>query len=324
MRGRILLAFLVTTLAASEAYCPWWPALERWGVRPKQINYTDSFRRKGIQFTVDSKYRMLAEISGRDNSGAPWTLALGPVGMTTQELYAGDFDRNGREDYLIAVQTGAVGMAPPSWTQFIMIDSNGRPVPWLRRGYSDPRNILFSDFNKNGHLEWTDTRYGASNRDHHNYWTSLLYEARDAHWHPLRPAQFTQFTNEPNRRPFRLTETEMPPVADLGSAPTWEPPVTLSDWQPGQPRTAMLNYPTKGLADFYFEQAWRESPKLTFSNGETCFLSRDAETILDTARTISWIDPTKQALSSHPLHVTVTRHKDHCRVERIVIRPAAN
>ena len=69
MPARILLAFLVTSLAATEAYCPWWAAVERWGIRPRRIDYADSFRRNGIHFTVEPKYRMLAEMSGRDASG---------------------------------------------------------------------------------------------------------------------------------------------------------------------------------------------------------------------------------------------------------------
>lgn len=326
MPARILLAFLVTSLAASEAYCPWWPAVERWGIRPKQIEYQDSFRRKGIQFTVESKYLMIAEMSGKDASGKPWVVQLGPVGMGDQQLYAGDFDHNGRDDYLIATDTGAVGMAAPSWTQFIMIDANGRPVPWLRRGYADPRNIRFSDFNRDGRLEWTDTRYGASNRDHHHYWTSVRYEARDAHWHAITVThggvvspQFTQFTHDANRRPFSLTEAEKPPVANLGSAPTWEEPVTVTHWQPGQPRTAVLRYPRKGLADLYFQIENRESPHLTLSNGETCSLALNIETLRQASNTIAWIEPTKQAIANHPLHLTITRHQGRCRIERIVI-----
>jgi hypothetical protein len=326
MPARILLAFLVTSLTASEAYCPWWPAVERWGIRPKQIEYQDSFRRSGIHFTVESKYRMIAAMSGKDSDGKPWTLQLGPVGMGDQQLYAGDFDHNGREDYLIATDTGAVGMAAPSWTQFVMLASDGRPVPWLRRGYADPRKIRFSDFNRDGRLEWTDTRYGASNRDQHNYWTSTLYEARDAHWHPVTSPhggvvspQFTQYNHEANRRPFPLTESEKPPVENLGSAPTWEEPVAVTHWQPGQPRTAEFQYPRKGLADHYFQNESRESPQLTLSNGETCFLSSDAETIRETPRTIAWIEPTKQAIADHPLHPTITRHQGRCRIERIVI-----
>lgn len=328
MPARILLAFLVTSLAATEAYCPWWAAVERWGIRPRRIHYADSFRRNGIHFTVEPKYRMLAEMSGRDASGKAWILRLGPVGMGDQQLYLGDFDHNGREDYLITTTTGAVGAAAPSWTQFVMIDTTGRPVPWLRRGYADPRRIRFSDFNRDGRLEWTDTRYGASNRDIHHYWTSVLYEARDAHWHAVTSPhggivspRFTQYTHDGNRRPFPLTDAEKPPVGNLGSAPSWEEAVTVIKWRPGQARNANLRYRRKGLADFYFQLEDQESTHLTLSNGETCFLSIETETILETASTIAWIQPTKQAISSHPLRLTITRHQGRCRIERIVIRP---
>ena len=51
---------------------------------------------------------------------------------------AGAFRRNASEDYLITTHTGAIGMAAPSWTQFVMIDTNGLPVPWLRRTGTHP------------------------------------------------------------------------------------------------------------------------------------------------------------------------------------------
>ena len=160
----------------------------------------------------------------------------------------------------------------------------------------------------------------------YNYWTSVLYEARDAHWHAITSPhggivspQFTQYTHEANRRSFPLTESEKPPVENLGSAPSWEEALTVTQWQPGQPRNAEFRYPRKGLADDYFQNESRESPQLTLSNGETCFLASDAEAIRETPRTIAWIEPTKQAIANHPLHLTITRHQGRCRIERIVI-----
>lgn len=228
---------------------------------------------------------------------------------------AGAFRRNASEVFLITTHTGAIGMAVPSWAQFIMIDAKGRSVPC---SYAEPTHIRFSDFNRDARLEWTDTRYGASNRDRHNYWTSTLYEARDSHWHAITSPhggivspQFTQYTHEANRRPFPLTEAEKPPVENIGATPSWEETLTVTQWQPGHPR--------KGLADYYFQNESRESPQLTLSNGENCFLATDAETIRETARTIAWIEPTKQAIAGHPLHITITRHQGRCRIERIVI-----
>jgi hypothetical protein len=316
----MLLLLLATRLAAEDAYCPWWPAVERWGVRAKEIQFSDSFRRRGIEFTVDPESRRIAQLSTPG-----WKLRLNLDLERPSKLFAGDFDNNGREDYLIVSDTGGVGLTPPTWVQFVMIDRTGRPVPWKRGGYADPSHLRFSDFNSDGRLEWTDTRYGPSNRDQHHYWTSALYEARDAYWHPVigqhgsvSSPQFVQFTNTPNRRPFPLTETEKPPVDNLGSAPSFPHPLTILNWLPIPPAQER-DYPLKGLADYMFHAIGRESQRVKLSNNETCSLAPGTETILDSPQTISWIEPTKKTLANHPLDLTVTRHKGECRIERIVV-----
>jgi len=320
-----LLLAVAPTAAALSDYCPWWPAVERWGRRLHQLDYGGtSFKRRGIQF--EATPHGIAELRSRDNAGKPWSVTLGLIGMGGQHLYAFDFDRNGREDYLFGGYTGGNGMAPPRWLQIVMIDSQGRPVVWRRAVYIQTEKMYVSDFNRDGRLELTDTQYGASNRDNHHYWTSTLYEARNAHWHLISGAhgqitspQFTQFTHDANRRPFRLTADQEPVVANLSTVPSFESPVTLAKWQDGDPAYRKREK-GEGDANYGFRLERLQNPQLTFSNGETCFIGNDAEVVLEEDRNYSWIDrPTRQSFGTHPLDVTVTRYHGQCRIERIVI-----
>ncbi len=74
------------------------------------------------------------QVEGVDGRGGRWTLELSnqPAGCS---LWRADLDRNGQEDVIIITSDATSG--PGVEVTLIMIDADGRPVPWQAFGYFD-------------------------------------------------------------------------------------------------------------------------------------------------------------------------------------------
>ena len=125
---------------------------------------------------------------GRDAKGKLWRVwlpAVGGVGGT--DVWSADFDRNGRQDLLIAAMFPGNGRCIEEATIYtIMFDNLGRPVPWVAdtnsfTGYGY-RPVAVVDLNHDGRgemvtmsCEYSDpsTGFGEDRK------ISGIYEAKD-------------------------------------------------------------------------------------------------------------------------------------------------
>lgn len=108
------------------------------------------------------------------------------------------------QDLIVFYYTGRNGLAPPTGLTMLMIDKDGRPVPWDVVGYfeQDSRGIRdLLDLNHDGHTELIQRRFDDG------YWSTSAYETSDSHWRrvdgrlgsrvfPL----YTRFTTRPNHQ----------------------------------------------------------------------------------------------------------------------------
>jgi hypothetical protein len=132
---------------------------------------------------------------GLDRTGKLWRVWLPPAGgIGGTDVWTADFDRNGRQDLLIAAYFPGNGHCIDEATVYtLMFDDLGRPVPWVApshsfAGFQRPPVTLL-DANGDGRAElvtvsceYSDpaTGFGEDRQ------ISGIYEARDARWHPLR------------------------------------------------------------------------------------------------------------------------------------------
>ena len=154
--------------------------------------------------------RLQAE--GIDRRGGRWTLDLNnqPAGCS---LWRADLDRNGQEDVIIVTSDATSG--PGVEVTLLMIDADGRPVPWQAFGYFDGDhesglgNLVDLDGDRRAellylHVEGERLDSGC---------TSLgLYVVGNAHWE-RKQGRFAGM-NFPVRTPVEAKPTEEPDLSN--------------------------------------------------------------------------------------------------------------
>jgi len=134
---------------------------------------------------------------GHDAKGKLWRVWLTPSeGVGGTDVWTADFDRNGRQDLLIAAYFPMNGRCVDGTDIYtLMFDETGRPVPSVVRsnsftGFGHPPVALVKA-NSDGRAEmvtvgceYSDpaTGFGEDRR------ISGIYEAKDARWRPIRNA----------------------------------------------------------------------------------------------------------------------------------------
>ncbi len=199
------------------------------------------------------------EISGQTSPGKPWRVRTGALTLGCSAITA-DFDRNGRADLLIGTGNFGTSRAPWSRLFFLLFDASGQPVPWQMYGFfSESRGKTVEDLldlNGDGRAELLDLQW-----DEH-YWTTGLYEARDAHWrrvegrfggfrfpHLVRSTESAIRPPEPSRLPDEANVLPATPVT-LTSVTGEE--IRFSDGRSsrGSPDTLVIDQPQ--LRRIYF------------------------------------------------------------------------
>ncbi len=168
------------------------------------------FRIGTITVRMLPQARLRAE--GVDQHSRRWSLDLNnqPAGCS---LWRADLDRNGQEDVIIITSDASSG--PDVEVTLLMIDADGRPVPWQAFGYFDGdhesglSNLVDLDGDRRAellylHAEGERTDSGC---------TSLgLYLARNAHWE-RKDGEFAG-VNFPVRTPVEAKPTEEPDLSN--------------------------------------------------------------------------------------------------------------
>jgi hypothetical protein len=141
-----------------------------------------------------------------------------------------------------------------------MMDNRGRPAPWViqihmprknrdRFPYSPP---ILADFNHDGRAEFvaTDCEYSNPPRSGEDRRITGIFEARDALWRLIRPAELSPYTDLVRRKHiFRAGEDELLPTdparwTDAGSAPSvnGSSPLQIAEVVPRSPECRGLRF----------------------------------------------------------------------------------
>jgi hypothetical protein len=138
-------------------------------------------------------------IQGRDDARKFWKATVpvgGGVGFT--DVWQADFDRNGRKDLLVAAYFPKNGRCVDGITlSFLLFNNHGEPVPWVIDTHM-PAHIgepdipaLFTDGLTK--LVVTDCSYSNPPRSGEDREITGIYEAKDATWHLIRPANLADY-----------------------------------------------------------------------------------------------------------------------------------
>ncbi|MGD0501037.1 MAG: hypothetical protein ABSC23_21705 [Bryobacteraceae bacterium] len=134
---------------------------------------------------------------GHDLKGKLWRVWIPPAaGIGGTDVWTADFDRNGRQDLLIAAYFPSNGRCTDGAEIYtLMFDDLGRPMPWLAHSNSftdfERPPVPIVDANGDGRAEMVTvsceysppgTVLGDDRR------ISGVYEAKDARWLPIRNA----------------------------------------------------------------------------------------------------------------------------------------
>jgi len=142
--------------------------------------------------------------AGHDDDRKPWKASV-PVGsgIGFTDVWQADFDRNGREDLLIAAYAPQNGRCVDRMIlSFLLFNDHGQPVPWViqsrmpadRREPATP--AIFADLEHDGrlHLVVTDCSYSTPPRFGEDRSITGIYVAENATWKLIRPANIVSYT----------------------------------------------------------------------------------------------------------------------------------
>ena len=142
-------------------------------------------------------------VSGRDDDQRPWT-AMVPVGSGVgfTDVWQADFDRNGRQDLLIAAYFPQNGRCVDEITlSFLLFNDQGQPVPWVIKSRMPARNrtpatpAIFADLEHDGrmHLVVTTCSYSSPPRFGEDRSIRGVYVAENATWRLAPPANIADY-----------------------------------------------------------------------------------------------------------------------------------
>ena len=233
-----------------------------------------------------------ARVQGKDDDGKQWsaTVAVGQgVGFT--DVWQADFDRNGRQDLLIAAYTPRNGRCVDGITlSFLLFNEHGPPVPWIIEtrvpaGKRDPATpAIFSDLEHDGLLRLivTDCSYSNPPRFGEDRAITGVYVAENATWRLIRPANIADYVALVRRSyRFRPNHDELlatDPIRwrDQGNTidPHGPPPVRLKAVLAASPdcrgvRIPIVNGRVERLANDPCDVLGKA--RIELSNGTVCF-----------------------------------------------------
>jgi hypothetical protein len=142
---------------------------------------------------------------GRDDDGKRWQAVLPfKQGLGYTAVWQADFDHNSRPDLLIASYDPRNGRCTDGVTlYFLLFNDHGQPVPWVIQTHApNSRQFfpdIFADLNHNGRAELvvTDCAYSYSEprpRSGEDRSITGIYEAKDATWSLIKPANLASYT----------------------------------------------------------------------------------------------------------------------------------
>jgi len=143
------------------------------------------------------------QLAGRDDDRRPWTATVpfgSGVGFT--DVWQADFDRDGRQDLLIAAYFPQNGRCVDQITlSFLLFNDHGQPVPWViqsrlpanKREPATP--ALFADFEHDGRMRLvvTDCSYSTPPRFGEDRSITGIYVAEQSSWKLVRPANIGDY-----------------------------------------------------------------------------------------------------------------------------------
>ena len=124
--------------------------------------------------------------------------SLGGVGFTT--VWQADFDHNSRPDLLIAAYFPTNGRCVDEITlSFLLFNDRGQPVPWVIHTCMYGRKFpyvpaIFTNHNDQAELVVTDCTYSEPPRFGEDRRITGVYEAKDATWSLVKPANLDPYT----------------------------------------------------------------------------------------------------------------------------------
>lgn len=199
--------------------------------------------------------------AGRDDDRRPWTaIVSGGSGVGFTDVWQADFDRNGRQDLLIAAYFPKNGRCLNQITlSFLLFNDHGQPVPWVihsgmpgaKREPATP--ALFADIEHDGrmHLVVTDCEYSIPPRFGEDRSITGIYVAENASWKLVRPANIGDYVALVRRSyRFQPDYDELLPVdsqhwRDQGNTldPHGPPPIQVKAVLPASPECRGVHLP---------------------------------------------------------------------------------
>ncbi|MDP9114124.1 MAG: hypothetical protein M3O20_10640 [Acidobacteriota bacterium] len=143
------------------------------------------------------------QFSGRDDDQTPWTATV-PVGSGVgfTDVWQADFDRNGRQDLLIAAYFPLNGRCVDQMTLlFLLFNDRGQPVPWVvqtrlpKSNQTHAMPAIFADLEHDGRMRLvaTDCSYSTPPRFGEDRSITGIYVAENASWRLVRPANIAGY-----------------------------------------------------------------------------------------------------------------------------------
>lgn len=230
-------------------------------------------------------------LAGRDDDRRPWSATV-PVGSGVgfTDVWQSDFDRNGRQDLLIAAYFPQNGRCVDQITlSFLLFNDHGQPVPWVIQsrmpaGKREPATpAIFADVEHDGrmHLVVTDCSYSSPPRLGEDRSITGVYLAENATWKLVRPVNIGDYVALVRRSyQFRPNHDELLSVdplrwRDQGNTmdPHGPPPVQVKAVLPASPecrgvRLPIVNGRVQRLANDPCDVAGRD--RIELSNGAVC------------------------------------------------------
>jgi hypothetical protein len=252
---RTLAAGVISIVAGAAAWANWndtstgidltkFPAFPLTKIRSGLLKDRQQVRFDGVVATAVGPLGAVGEVSfeGAAKSGAKWAVRFPWIAF--DEVYRGDLDRNGTQDYVIFGGTGnMLRRTPPRAIIVLLMDQAGLPVPF-RAGLFDelgPEHVV--DLGSDGRArlavstpdeEPWDSRSGFGCSGH---WVSDLYEPADFNWRAFVGSMAKiDF-------PFVLRWTDGPDCDPPGLRSPGDPSSALDRTLPRQPTSGRCESP---------------------------------------------------------------------------------
>lgn len=330
MRWSVLLFLAASRLATSadptDCFDPWGKEQRR--ARVKLAEGTScapgtATTQRGFRIEYRDSRLTIGDEAGQWRIPAP--------GHFCDYLWTRDFDKNGRIDLLLTGATGGNGLAPYTYLFFVMIDANGQPRPWIIFGYgardSDgPEDLV--DLNGDGRIEVVARHFGGAELGQYNYWTTALYEPRNAFWRmvvgPFGPASYpvhSKFTFACHNLPAFFAPGKGPSLADRSNATLGEEATLISQIKPGRVGDEPPRAKGEVESVYYTRLHFKQSTRIELADGRLCGIPTGA-TLLHTRGGVvrSWRDQ----LIPHPDDGASKRLMEQARANRWPVRVAAS